>query len=193
MALSSCTEVNPAEGRQLLGIARRSVEAGLEGARAPNLDREGLRGTLATPRGCFVTLTRNGELRGCMGMIEPPGALAQNTADSAFNAAFRDPRFTPLAPAEAAQTHIEVSVLSGMEPMTVRDRDDLLRQLQPGIDGLLLEDGRYRSVFLPQVWEKMGSAPEFLQRLLKKAGLPGDHWSGTLRFSRFHVASFSEE
>jgi len=177
----------------LLGIARRAIEAGLAGARASGADREDPQDALATPRGCFVTLTRNGELRGCMGMIEPAGPLAENTAASAFNAAFRDPRFAPLAPAEAAQTRIEVSVLSEMEPMTVRDRDDLLQQLQPGIDGLLLQDGRHRSVFLPQVWAKVGSAREFLELLLRKAGLPADYWSGTLRFSRFHATSFFEE
>ena len=66
-------------------------------------------------------------------------------------------------------------------------------QLQPGVDGLLMEDGRYRSIFLPQVWEKLGSAQEFLEHLLSKAGLPGDYWSGTIRFSRFHITLFSEE
>jgi AmmeMemoRadiSam system protein A len=193
MALSSCTDINPAEGRQLLDIAHRSIEAGLDGARMLSLDAEGMQGALATQRGSFVTLTRNGELRGCMGVIESPGPLAQNTADCAFNAAFRDPRFTPLTPAEAAQTRIEVSVLSEMEPLVIRDREDLLQQLQPGVDGLLMEDGRYRSIFLPQVWKKVGSAQEFLEHLLSKAGLPGDYWSGTIRFSRFYITSFSEE
>ncbi len=193
MALSSCTDINPAEGRQLLDIARRSIDAGLDGARMPSLDAEGRQGTLATQRGSFVTLTRNGELRGCMGVIESPRPLAQNTADCAFSAAFRDRRFNPLTSAEAGQICIEVSVLSEMEPFVVRDREDLLQQLQPAVDGLLMEDGRYRSIFLPQVWEKLDSVQAFLEHLLSKAGLPGDYWSGTIRFSRFHVTSFSEE
>jgi uncharacterized protein len=193
MALSSCTDINPAEGRQLLDIAHRSIEAGLDGASMPSLDAAGMQGVLATLRDSFVTLTRNGELRGCMGVIESPRPLAQNTADCAFSAAFRDQRFTPLTPAEAGQTRIEVSVLSEMEPFGVRDREDLLQQLQPGVDGLLMEDVRYRSIFLPQVWEKVGSAQEFLEHLLSKAGLPGDYWSGTIRFSRFYITSFSEE
>ena len=153
MALSSCTDIDPAEGRQLLDIAHRSIEAGLDGASMPSLDTAGMRGVLATPRDSFVTLTRNGELRGCMGVIESPRTLAQNTADCAFNAAFRDHRFTPLTPAEAGQTRIEVSVLSEMEPFGVRDREDLLQQLQPGVDGLLMEDVRYRSIFLPGLGE----------------------------------------
>ena len=193
MALSSCTDINPAEGRQLLDIARRSIDAGLDGARMPSLDAEGRQGALATQRGSFVTLTRNGELRGCMGVIESPRPLAQNTADCAFSAAFRDRRFNPLTSAEAGQICIEVSVLSEMEPFVVRDREDLLQQLQPAVDGLLMEDGRYRSIFLPQVWEKLDSVQAFLEHLLSKAGLPGDYWSGTIRFSRFHVTSFSEE
>lgn len=193
MALSSCTEINPEEGRQLLDIARRSIDAGLDGASMPSLGAEGMQGALATQRGSFVTLTRNGELRGCMGVIESPSPLAQNTADCAFSAAFRDRRFTPLTPAEAGQVRIEVSVLSDMEPFVVRDREDLLQQLQPGVDGLLMEDGRYRAIFLPQVWEKLGSAQEFLEHLLSKAGLPGDYWSATICYSRFHITSFSEE
>ena len=193
MALSSCTDINPAEGRQLLDIARRSIEAGLDGSRMPNLGAEGMQGALATQRGSFVTLTRNGELRGCMGVIESHRPLAQNTADCAFSAAFRDRRFTPLTPAEAKQIRIEVSVLSEMEAIVIRDREDLLQQLQPGVDGLLMEDDRYRSIFLPQVWEKLGSAEGFLEHLLIKAGLPADYWSGTIRFSRFYVTPFSEE
>ena len=177
----------------MLDIAHRSIAAGLDGAKMPSLDAEGMRGVLATQRDSFVTLTRNGELRGCIGVIESPRPLAQNTADCAFNAAFRDRRFTPLSPAEAGQIRIEVSVLSETEPIVIRDREDLLQQLQPGVDGLLMEDGRYRSVFLPQVWEKLGTAQEFLEHLLSKAGLPGDYWSATIRFSRFHITSFSEE
>jgi len=193
MALSSSTDLSPAEGRQLLDIARRSIAAGLHGAGAPELDSAFMQGALATPRDTFVTLTRHGALRGCMGVIDSPRPLAQNTADCAYSAAFRDRRFPRLEPAEAAQTHIEISVLSKMEPIVVRDRNDLLRQLHPGVDGLLMEDGRHRSLFLPQVWEKMGSAQEFLEHLLMKAGLPRDYWSTTIHFSRFHITSFSEE
>ena len=177
----------------MLDIARRSIDAGLDGSSMPSLGAEGMQGILATQRDSFVTLTHNGELRGCIGVIESSRPLAQNTADCAFSAAFRDRRFTPLTPAEAAQICIEISVLSEMEPMGVRDREDLLQQLQPGVDGLLMEDGRYRSIFLPQVWEKVGSAQKFLEHLLSKSGLPGDYWSATIRFSRFHITSFSEE
>ncbi len=177
----------------MLDIAHRSIAAGLDGASMPSLNAESMQGVLATRRDSFVTLTRNGELRGCMGVIESTRPLAQNTADCAFSAAFRDRRFTPLTPAEAVQIRIEISVLSEMEPFGVRDREDLLLQLQPGVDGLLMSDGRYRSIFLPQVWEKLGSAQEFLEQLLSKAGLPGDYWSDTVRFCRFHITSFSEE
>ena len=193
MALSSCPDIKPAEGQQLLDIARRSIAAGLDGASMPDPSAEDMQGALASQRGSFVTLTIDGELRGCMGVIESPRSLAQNTADCALSAAFRDPRFAPLSGAEAERIRIEVSVLSEMQPIVVRDREDLLQQLHPGVDGLLMEDGRYRSVFLPQVWEKLGSAQQFLEHLLSKAGLPGDYWSDTIRFSRFHVTPFFEE
>ena len=114
----------------MLDIAQRSIAAGLDGARLPSLEVEDMPGVLATRRDSFVTLTRNGELRGCMGVIESPRPLAQNAADCAFSAAFQDRRFTPLTPSEAGQIRIEISVLSEMEPIAVRARDDLLRQLQ---------------------------------------------------------------
>jgi AmmeMemoRadiSam system protein A len=110
----------------------------------------------------------------------------------AFNAAFRDPRFPRLNTSEMADTRIEISVLSQMEPLAVTDRTSLLNQLCPQVDGLLLEDGGYRSTFLPKVWEKISDPEEFLQQLLFKAGLSPDYWSETIRFQRYHTISFGE-
>lgn len=193
MAPSSCIDVNAGERRQLLEIARQSIETGLIDGQALRLEDSGFDGFLAAPLGVFVTLTRGAALRGCMGALQSSDPLAQTTAACAFNAAFKDPRFARLEAGEVKQIRIEISILSEMEALAVRDRKNLLRQLTPGIDGLLMEDGQYRSTFLPKVWEKMDSPRDFLRQLLTKAGLPGDHWSPTIRFSRYHTVSFTED
>ena len=193
MALSSYIDINAGERRQLLKIARQSIETGLENGQALRLKGTDFDGLLAATLGAFVTLTQGDSLRGCMGALQSADPLAQTTAACAFNAAFKDPRFTQLDAGEAKDIRIEISILSEMETLSVSDRDNLLRQLQPGIDGLLMEDGQYRSTFLPKVWEKIDSPTDFLRHLMTKAGLPGDYWSQTIQFSRYHTVSFAED
>lgn len=192
MALSLCIELDQAERRQLLGVARAAILYGLEHGGKMKTDTDEFGPVLSNPAAVFVTLTCNGALRGCIGSLQANQPLVQAVAEAAFNAAFRDRRFSPLAAEEADRIKIEISVLSAMEPIEAVDRQSLLQQLQPGLDGLLLEDRGYRATFLPQVWEKMGSATEFLEQLLFKAGLAPDYWSSTIRFHRYHSLSFSE-
>ncbi len=192
MALSSCINITDEEKHQLLEIARQSINSGLQGAGALNIDVGQLNGVAARKLASFVTLTQNTELRGCMGSLQATETLAQSVGNMAYNAAFRDPRFPSLSDEELDRTDIEISILSPMEPFTVSSREDLLNQLKPNIDGLLLEDGRHRATFLPQVWEKVNSRDIFLQHLLAKAGLPSDHWSESIRFSRYQTLSFHE-
>jgi len=190
MVLLSYIELSAEEKQQLLEIARRSIRSGLDSGKSLTLDSAQLDGNLAVSFGTFVTLKQQGELRGCMGCLQTIDKLAQSVANSAFNAAFKDPRFPNLSVNEISQTQLEISVLSVMEPMSVESREDLLNQLKPGVDGLLLEDGRYRSTFLPKVWDDLESPQDFLEHLLVKAGLARDHWSKTLRFSRYHTVTF---
>ena len=193
MPPSLCIELSDAEQGRLLDIARESIAEGLASGRAlqvdPSLMEENLQGRAAV----FVTLTRSGELRGCVGSLQAVEPLAQAVATSAFNAAFRDRRFGQLREEELDAIRIEISVLSEMEPIDADSRRALLDSLQPGVDGLLLEDGGYRSTFLPKVWEKITSAEEFLQQLLLKAGLGAGHWSNSLRFHRYHTFTFAEK
>jgi AmmeMemoRadiSam system protein A len=193
MPPSLCIELSDAEQARLLDIARESIADGLASGRAlqvdPSLMEENLQGRAAV----FVTLTRSGELRGCVGSLQAVEPLAQAVATSAFNAAFRDRRFGQLRGEELDAIRIEISVLSEMEPIDADSRRALLDSLQPGVDGLLLEDGGYRSTFLPKVWEKISSAEEFLQQLLLKAGLGAGHWSNSLRFHRYHTFTFAEK
>ena len=190
MALSSYIELSADEQQQLLNIARQSIRSGLGSGTRLTIDNTKFGGNLAATFGTFVTLKQQGELRGCMGCLQTSDKLVQSVANSAYNAAFKDPRFPNFIASEIPQTQLEISVLSVMEPMSVSSRDDLFNQLKPGIDGLLLQDGRYRSTFLPKVWEDLKRPEIFLEHLLAKAGLASDHWSETLSFSRYHTVSF---
>ena len=192
MALSSCIDITSEEKQLLLKIARQSINSGLNGDESPAVEINQLGGNLVKQLSSFVTLMQNGELRGCMGSLQATGALAESVANTAFNAAFRDPRFPALTDREMQNTDIEISILSPMEALSVLSREDLLNQLKPNIDGLLLEDGLYRSTFLPQVWEQLPDAETFLQHLLLKAGLSQDYWSETIRFHRYQTVSFHE-
>jgi hypothetical protein len=147
---------------------------------------------LEEPGAVFVTLTRNGHLRGCIGSLEAHRPLGQDIEDNAQAAAFRDPRFPPLTQDELALTQIEVSILSKPEPMYFTDEADALAKLRPGIDGVILQSGWHRSTFLPQVWEQLPDPRQFMTHLKLKAGLPADYWSETVQLSRYTVTKFEE-
>jgi hypothetical protein len=192
MAPSVSIELSPQDCDQLLRIARESIGAGLRGDGALEVNPATMADSLNEELGAFVTLTHRESLRGCIGSMEAVEPLAQTVAGSAYGAAFRDPRFPPLAPDEFEQIRIEISVLSAMEIIPVDSRYALLAQMKPGIDGILLEDGRHRSTFLPKVWEQLPDPDRFLEQLLAKAGLPVDHWSSRMQVHRYTTLSFSE-
>jgi MEMO1 family protein len=174
-------------GKALLGIARAAIEAKLFG-NARTVEASWLRQTAAT----FVTLTRDGELRGCIGSLEAHRPLGDDVAQNAVAAAFRDPRFTPLSAEEWPSVRVEVSLLSAPKPMRFADEADLLAQVRPGEDGLIVEcDGR-RATFLPQVWEAIPDKRVFLNQLMKKAGMPEGTRLGRCKVYRYRVAKFHE-
>jgi AmmeMemoRadiSam system protein A len=111
-------------------------------------------------------------------------------ARNAYAAAFQDYRFAPLTREELPGMELHISRLTPLELLEVRSREELLRNLVPGVDGLVLEDPPYRSTFLPQVWESLEEPDDFLRELLRKAGLAGDHWSSTITFHRYRVEEF---
>lgn len=192
MQPSPCVELDAGRQTRLLGLARRSIESGLESRRAMRVDLADLDEKLRSPAAVFVTLTQAGALRGCVGSLQARVPLAQAVADSAFNAAFGDRRFEPLDAAELATVRLEISVLSPLEQIAAESRQALVEQLRPGIDGLLIEDRGRRATFLPKVWEKMSSTDDFLDQLLLKAGLDADHWSRNLRLQRYSTFTFAE-
>ena len=192
MAPSLCIDLRDHERDQLLQIARHSIRSGLLEGRVLEIALHELPDALTSTLGVFVTLTQGNMLRGCIGSMQSSEPLAQSVAESAYGAAFRDPRFPQLAAHELDETHIEISVLSPMEAVTAGSRKELLSVFQPEVDGLLLQDKHHRSTFLPKVWEQLPDPDAFLDNLLAKAGLPTDHWSSTLQFFRYQTVSFSE-
>ncbi len=173
---------------QLLRIARQSIEAAFEGRRL-ELDLGTLEPELRRPSGAFVTLNeRGGELRGCIGSIEPAEALAQAVFSSAVNAAFRDPRFPPLRKEELPGIHIEISVMSPIVP--VAD----IGEIEVGRDGLIISRGPRAGLLLPQVaTEYQWDRDTFLRQTCIKAGLPGDAWrSPDCRIEKFSAEVFGE-
>lgn len=181
------TVLSATQRQRLLDVARESIRHGLEhGKPLPVRDEDA---ALLQPGASFVTLNLHDELRGCIGSLEAHQALVKDVAQNAFSAAFRDPRFAPLSAGEFAALDLHISILSPSEPLHFSSETDLLRQLRPGIDGLVLSDGYHRGTFLPQVWEQLPEPAEFLAHLKRKAGLPVNHWSPTLRVERYTVDS----
>ena len=179
-------------GTELLRLARGSIEHGLVHGEPAPIHCEQLPAALMEPAATFTTLRLQGALRGCCGALEAVHPLAMEVSLSAFRAAFRDPRFNPVGEHEIHVIKLEVSVLSPLEPIAVIDEADLLGQLVPGRDGLVLrEDGR-RATFLPAVWESLPEPRQFLAALKAKSGLPGDYWSGRLEFQRYRTTVYAE-
>ena len=168
----------------LLDIARGSIAHGLA-KKSPAKPPRGLPAELKERRATFVTLQIGGRLRGCIGMLEACRPLAEDVAENAFAAAFRDPRFPPLSEIEFNDLEISISVLSPPEEMTFSSEEDLLAQIRPGIDGLILEEGVRKGTFLPSVWEQLPKKEAFLEHLKLKAGLSSGYWSDTLRIFRY--------
>jgi len=175
-------------GSVLLALARASIATALGQTCFADQSAPWLR----DKRACFVTLKQGGELRGCVGDIEARRSLLESVTTAACAAAFEDPRFPPLRTSELANIRIEVSLLSALEPMAALSEVEALRQIRPHVDGLLLESGRRRGIFLPQVWDSAPKAQDFLGLLKLKAGLPADFWSDEIRLYRFQVVKCSE-
>jgi len=147
---------------------------------------------LEQPSSTFVTLRQRGELRGCVGSLLRLRTLRADVRANAVAAAFRDPRFEPLEATELAHTSLEVSLLSVEERIEVRSEQELTARLRPRLDGVTLEYRRHRATLLPQVWEQLPDAREFLAALKAKAGLPEGFWSCELSVSRYSVVTWKE-
>lgn len=177
------------QGQQLVRLARYALETriGRKMEAGPSVDPR-----LYRVGATFVTLTVDGALRGCIGTPEARGRLVDDVQENAIRAATMDPRFPPVSPDELSRIHIEVSVLT---PPRLLDcpPEERLDRVRPGVDGLLLTSGFYRGLLLPQVWEKIPEAEEFLGILCRKAGLPPSAWRRPdTELYTFQVQAFDE-
>ena len=178
----------------LLRLAREALERGVKGVELPPLDLSALPPKLREHGSCFVTVTLDGALRGCIGSLEPYQPLAEDVREHAIAAALRDPRFPPLTENELSGIKIEISRLTRPVIVEYIDADDLLSSLRPHVDGVILRDGPdQRATFLPQVWEKIPNPVDFLDNLCYKMGADPGLWrTRHLEVLTYQVEEFHE-
>lgn len=183
------------EQQILLRLARDAIERGVLGEKLSALDESSLPSNLREKGSSFITLTVRGELRGCIGGLEPYQSLAEDVREHALAAALRDPRFPAVREEELSGIQIEVSRLTRPVPLDYKDANDLLSKLRPHVHGVILRDGATgrRGTFLPQVWEKISDPAEFLNNLCFKMGMSENAWrSRHLEVLTYEVEEFHE-
>ncbi len=176
----------------LLSLARASIKSSLE---SKEVDTNGLADEypyLLEEGACFVTLSINGRLRGCIGSILARRPLLEDLLSNARAAAFNDPRFSPLSAEEFEQVKIEVSILTPPRELEYKDVSELRTKIRIGIDGVILKKGFHQATFLPQVWEDLPSFDLFFSHLCQKAGLSGSCIEGHPDISIYQVEKVSE-
>jgi len=184
------TSLNDDDKKNLRQVAQDSIHYGLQHQRPLPISLSDYNERLTTPGASFVTLNLNHQLRGCIGTLEACQPLVKDVADHAFAAAFQDPRFPPLTADEEQHLELHISVLSKPVAIEFSNEADLLTKIEPGIDGLILEDNSHKGTFLPSVWEQLATPREFLSHLKLKAGLRQDDWNDDIRVYRYHTISF---
>jgi uncharacterized protein len=185
--------LSPLHRRELLALARQSIDCALASGRRAPCPAASRPEELLARRSSFVTLRIGEELRGCCGSIDAVRPLADDVWCNAFASAFSDPRFPSLTIVEWPRVDIHISVLGELEPVEVDDEATLLRLLQPGIDGIVLELDGSRATFLPDVWEQIEDPQRFLRHLKTKGGWAPDFWSRHMRVWRYTTEGFGEE
>ena len=171
-------------------VALESIRHGIQTGSALEVNTSDYSRDLQQTLASFVTLHKQGQLRGCIGTLEARKPLIDDIAEHAFAAAFQDPRFPAVTANEVPELDIEISVLTKPVPISFASEEDLVKQIRPGVDGLILEYGYNRGTFLPSVWEQLPDAKDFFQQLKGKAGLPANWWSDDANISRYETLKF---
>jgi AmmeMemoRadiSam system protein A len=185
--------LNKAEQEILLKIAREALEKAVTGIPLPQIKLQALPEALRVEGASFVTLTAAERLRGCIGTLQAYQPLAEDVQEHAVAAALQDPRFPRVTAKELSAINIEISVLSPRTPLHYEGPQDLLKKIQPGIDGVVLQDGFRKATFLPQVWEKIPDPAAFLAQLCMKMGASADLWQKKpLEVFTYQVQEFHE-
>ena len=189
---TAVTKLTDAEHKILLSLAREAILEFVRSGTQPHVDESSLTPALTEPRGCFVTLTHDGNLRGCIGNTQARDPLFRSVMSNACGAAFRDTRFSSVRGTEIPELEIEISVLTTPKPLAFTSAEDLLGKLRPDVDGVVLKVEGKTATFLPQVWEKIPIAADFLDELARKARLPPSVWRGPgVEVSTYQVESFT--
>ncbi len=184
MPASSCFELSKQGRTQLLEMVWQVLDEAIKG-NGMQLPSEPSNQELLSPAACFVTLHHNDELRGCIGSLEVHEPLWRNACKNAYASGFKDTRFLPLTPEERDGLSVEISVLSDLIPLANEGEPALLKALRPNVDGLILEEGYHRSVFLPSVWEMLPTPEKFVRALKRKGGWLENYWSEEITLHRF--------
>jgi AmmeMemoRadiSam system protein A len=175
--MGSKFSLNEKEKNFCVSLARKSIEHFFSDGTLLKADEKNVPKKLLDKRACFVTLTKKGNLRGCIGHLEAIQPLYLDIIENAVNAAFQDPRFNPLMRSELSDSKIEVSVLTDAVEIEFSSPTDLLKKIVAGEDGLIIRKGYRSATFLPSVWEEIKTKEEFLSHLCLKAGLAPDEWA----------------
>ncbi|MFK5949967.1 MAG: AmmeMemoRadiSam system protein A [Methylococcales bacterium] len=177
----------------LLDLAYQSIQMGLRTGHPLSIDLRDYPNEFSQQRATFVTLEKNKQLRGCIGMLEAVFPLAEDVCENAFSAAFRDPRFPPVEQAELDELDIHISILSPSEEILFTSEQDLIAKIRPNIDGLILQCGPRKGTFLPSVWQSIPTSKQFLQHLKQKAGLAKNYWSDQVKVYRYTTETVAKE
>jgi len=176
----------------LLNLARESIQSKFEGKNL-EINTQKISDALKQKRGTFVTLKINDQLRGCIGHIAPVQELYQDVIENACAAAFYDSRFMPLAKDELEKIDIEISVLSESKKFEYKSLDLLIQDLEKNKPGVILKKDNQMATFLPQVWEELPNAEEFLSHLCRKAGLPPYVWKKEVTIETYTIEKISPD
>ena len=183
----------PEERKFLLDLARKTLTTAAKEGMIPRIDKSSIPKKLTEDKGCFVTLTKGGHLRGCIGHIFPKEPLYEAVAQMTYNAAMRDSRFKPVTPDELDEIHIEVSVLTVPKQLEFASGEELLGKLRPHVDGVVLRAGNRQATYLPQVWEQIPDKAVFLTRLSLKGRIHPEAWQkGTVTVLVYQAEAFEE-
>jgi len=188
--LMSLFNLTDSDKNILRDIARQSIAYGLTNQRALPVKTSDFSPLLQTLGASFVTLNLHHQLRGCIGTLEAHQSLVNDVSEHAYAAAFEDPRFNPVTENEINQLDIHISILTPAHAIQFTSEQDLLEQLQPGKDGLILQAGRHKATFLPSVWEQLTASVDFLNHLKVKAGLNKADWPEDIQVLRYSTISF---
>ena len=186
--------ISSLEREMLLKAARMAIKNAVFGKGSLEITEERIPERLKQPGATFITITKNGILRGCVGGLKPTKSVIDDVCEHAAAAAMEDFRFPPLEADEIDEIKIEISLISRTRKLNYSDIDELLKLIQPGVDGVIVKDGGARATFLPQVWLKIPEKEKFLNHLCQKMGAPPDLWKKKkIEVLTYQVEKFTEK